>query len=383
MYSKKTRRKAKSGSVQVKISNNRLQLVFSHGGKRHYISTGFTDTPLNRKLVQDKAFQIQRDIEYGEFDPTYEKYKPESALTTVEAVVPITALAPTLGEIWSRYVEVRQVGKSPSTLRMYDWVANHIDRCPHKLPTESQAIFDWLTTHVPADSTKRLLTQFSSCCRWAKRSDLIDMNPFDGMAAEIKLNEKDDEDIDPFTREERDRIIATFQANRYYKYYAPLVKFLFQTGCRPSEALVLQWKHINPSFIQFEQAVVYAGRCGNVLKKGLKTQEKRKFPINAQLAELLQSIKPVKADPDALVFPSRKDKIIDWHNFSNRAWKTVLASLPEITYRNPYQTRHTFCSLCREENVASIQIAKWVGNSPEMIDRIYAKPVDQVQVPIL
>lgn len=38
------------------------------------------------------------------------------------------------------------------------------------------------------------------------------------MAAEIKLNEKDDEDIDLFTREERDRIIAAFQANRYYKY---------------------------------------------------------------------------------------------------------------------------------------------------------------------
>lgn len=383
MYSRNNRNRSKVGSVQIKISNNRLQLVFRHGGKRHYISTGFADTPLNRKLVQEKAFQIQRDIEYGEFDPSYERYKLQSALTTVDSVDSIPDPTPTLAELWTKYVEIRQVGKSPSTLRMYDWVANHISRCPHDLATESQAIFDWLTTHVPADSTKRLLTQFSSCCRWAKRSGLIDINPFDGMASEIKLNEKDDEDVDPFTREERDRIIAAFQANRYYKYYAPLVKFLFQTGCRPSEALALQWKHINSSFIQFEQAVVYAGRRGNVLKKGLKTQEKRKFPINAQLAELLQSIKPVKSDPDALVFPSRKDKIIDWHNFSNRAWKTVLASLPEITYRNPYQTRHTFCSLCREENVASIQIAKWVGNSPEMIDRIYARPVDQVQVPIL
>ncbi|MBD1843774.1 DUF3596 domain-containing protein [Cyanobacteria bacterium FACHB-63] len=383
MYSRNNRNRSKVGSVQIKISNNRLQLVFRHGGKRHYISTGFADTPLNRKLVQEKAFQIQRDIEYGEFDPSYERYKLQSALTTVDPVTPIPDSTPTLAELWTRYVEIRQVGKSPSTLRMYDWVANHISRCPHQLFTDSQAVFDWLTMHVPADSTKRLLTQFSSCCRWAKRSGLIDTNPFDGMASEVKLNEKDDEDIEPFTREERDRIIATFQSNRYYKYYTPLVRFLFQTGCRPSEALALQWKHINQSFIQFEQAVVYAGRRGNVLKKGLKTQEKRKFPINAQLAELLQSIKPAKAAPDALVFPSRKDKIIDWHNFSNRAWKTVLASLPEITYRNPYQTRHTFCSLCREENVASIQIAKWVGNSPEMIDRIYARPVDQVQVPIL
>jgi hypothetical protein len=35
MYARNSRRKAKPGSVQVKNSNNRLQLVFSYGGKRH------------------------------------------------------------------------------------------------------------------------------------------------------------------------------------------------------------------------------------------------------------------------------------------------------------------------------------------------------------
>ena len=101
MYAKKSSRKAKSGSVQVKISNNRLQLVFSHGGKRHYFSTGLTDSPLHRKLAQDQAFQIQRDIEYGEFDPTLEKYKPEMALTTVEPVAMLLTTL-TMAELWSK-----------------------------------------------------------------------------------------------------------------------------------------------------------------------------------------------------------------------------------------------------------------------------------------
>ena len=90
MYPKTSRQKAKSGSIRVKDSNNRLQLVFTHGGKRHYVSLGLSNTPLNRKLAQDKAFEIQRDIEYGEFDPTYAKYTINTALTTVDPVTPIS-----------------------------------------------------------------------------------------------------------------------------------------------------------------------------------------------------------------------------------------------------------------------------------------------------
>jgi integrase len=385
MYAKNSRRKAKAGSVQVSDRRGYLRIIFTHGGKRHFIATGFPNTPLNRKLAQETAFQIQRDIEYGEFDPTYQKYKPQSALTTVDDVTPLITAIPTLSELWSQYSEVRKPGKSPSTVRMYGWIANHLERCPHKSPNDSQAVFDWLSGHVPAESTKRLLTQLSACCKWARKSGLLDSNPFDGMAAEVKTKKTgtEEEEINPFTKEERDRIIAAFKENRYYKYYAPLVEFLFYTGCRPSEAVALQWKHISSSTVTFERALVYGGRAGLVLKKGLKTQERRKFPVNSQLATLLKAIRPFKYDPETLVFPSRQEKLIDWHNFTNRAWMTVLKSLPDIEYRNPYQTKHTFCSLCRAADIPSIQIAKWVGTSPEMIDRVYAKPTDHIQVPEL
>ncbi|MBE7380488.1 MAG: DUF3596 domain-containing protein [Leptolyngbya sp. SIO1E4] len=58
MYSSTpSRKKAPKGSVQVKTSNNRLQLVFSYGGKRHYISTGLADTVTNRKLADVSTFR--------------------------------------------------------------------------------------------------------------------------------------------------------------------------------------------------------------------------------------------------------------------------------------------------------------------------------------
>ncbi|MDX2216871.1 MAG: DUF3596 domain-containing protein [Oculatellaceae cyanobacterium bins.114] len=383
MYSKPSKRKAKVGTVQIKNLRDRLSLVFSYGGKRHFLSLGMANTPLNRMKAQQTAFQIQRDIEYGEFDSTYRKYKAQPVATSD---VPVALkLVPTLSlkDLWEQYVEIRKVGKSPATIRMYGWVAKHLERCPYDSPNEAHAIFDWLTVNVPADSARRILVQLNACCKWAMNLGKLDSTPFLGMASKIKLKVVDEEeDINPFTREERDRIIVAFEKNRYYKYYTPLIGFLFFTGCRPSEALALMWKTVGNQHIKFEQALIFDGHS-LVLTPGLKTQKSRKFPVNAQLSELMKSIRPLDVQPDTLVFPSPKGSFIDWSNFTNRAWKKVLATLPDIEYRNPYQTRHTFCSLCREVDIASIQIAKWVGNSAEMIDRVYAKPVKQVQVPEL
>jgi integrase len=384
MYSR-NRKKSKAGSAQIRSSNGRLQLVFTFEGKRYFVSTGLSDTPYSRKQAQDKALEVERDIAYGEFSPEkLDKYKAKAALTTADPVSTISISMPDLPGLWKRYSKAKSSGKSPATVRMYGWVANHLERCPHKLPSQNQAIFDWLSANVPANSARRVLMHLSACCKWARKSGLLEANPFEGSASEVKVKKTgtEDDEINPFTREERDRIIETFKGNRYYRHYAPLVEFLFFTGCRPSEAIALQWKHVNHTAITFEQAVIYTGK-GFVLKDGLKTQQSRRFPINAQLERLLNEIKADGCNSDLLVFPSPEGRFIDWHNFTNRAWRAVLKSLSDVEYRNPYQTRHTFCSLCREANISSIQLAKWVGNSAQMIDRVYAKPVDLIAVPEL
>ncbi|MBW4475153.1 MAG: site-specific integrase [Stenomitos rutilans HA7619-LM2] len=385
MYSKKNPKKPKRGAVKIKVSRYSLQLVFSYEGKRFYLSPGLRDTPYERKKAQDIAFELERDIDYGQFDPNnLEKYKVEPALTNADVdTAPSTPILD-LSELWNRYQDTKKAGKSPATIRMYGWVANHLERCPYKQPIEAQAIFDWINANVPADSAKRVLMHLSACCKWARKLGTLDLNPFEGMASEVKVKKAgtEEDEVFPFTTEERDRIIAAFKSSRYYRHYASLVEFLFFTGCRPSEAIALRWKHINRAVITFEQAVIYDGQ-GLVLKDGLKTQKARRFPINAQLTTLIEAIKPEDCDPSALVFPSPKGKFIDWHNFTGRAWKNVLNSLADVAYRNPYQTRHTFCSLCREQNIPSIQISKWAGNSAQMIDRCYAKAVENVTVPDL
>jgi integrase len=197
-----------------------------------------------------------------------------------------------------------------------------------------------------------------------------------GMTRTIKVVKEDE--IDPFTREEMISIIQGFENDPYYTHYTPFVKFLFLTGYRTSEAIGLCWKHIaqDLSFIWFVEAVVEGYR------KDTKTKRKRKFPCNESLQSLLDSIHLEEIHPDAPIFPSPKGKLIDSHNFLNRAWTKVLEK-QGIRYRCQYQTRHTFITNCIEQGIPIPQIARWVGNSPEVILRHYAGWFDKHEVPVM
>lgn len=393
MYSKDTQRKASKGSVQIKNSNDRLQLVFSHAGKRHYLSLGLPDNKVNRKAAEAKAKLIESDIAFDKFDPTLTRYKPQSALSTVTPVFTPTAI-PSLAELWAKFIEYKRPQCSPSTMRFqYRVFSKYLEGLPtHDLGCANE-IRDFVLKTIPINSAKRFITRLSACCDWAVRSDLITNNPFKGMASEIKLpkasNSSGMDEINPFSTAERDAILSAFRNNTTcpkfsrvkHSYYFPFVFTLFNTGARPSEAIALQWKHISSDFrfISFEQAVVES-EDGTVCKHGLKSQERRRFPCNARLQEFLLSLKTENTSPEDLIFPSPTGKWIDSNNFRNRVWKPVLEKLG-IEYRKLYQTRHTFITLALENGLDAKDVARLVGNSPEVIYRHYAGNKRELFVP--
>jgi integrase len=63
--------------------------------------------------------------------------------------------------------------------------------------------------------------------------------------------------------------------------------------------------------------------------------------------------------------------MIRQENFNRRHWRPVLESL-EIPYRRPYNTRHTFATLCLDAGVPVQQVAAWLGHSPTMTLKHYA-----------
>jgi integrase len=334
--------------------------------------------------------QIELDILSGHFDDSLERYKPSQGKVTPKnddftPITPITPIGPDLAELWEKYGVFKRPQVSQTTwAKDFSRHRRHIENLPSQSLDDAVAIRDWLTANLPPNAAKRVLTQLSACCDWALGSGLIKTNPFKGMATSVKLpkaQKSDDGDISPFSAQERDQIIAGFESNRYYTHYAPLVKFLFWTGCRPSEALGLQWKHISQDtqWISFEQALTESER-GLRIKEGLKTQERRRFPCNERLRGLLTTIKPDVCDPQALVFPSPEGKWIDFHNFRNRAWEKVLEQVG-VPYKKPYQCRHTFITLALEAGLDAKDVARLVGNSPEVIYRHYAGGKRELSVP--
>jgi integrase len=115
--------------------------------------------------------------------------------------------------------------------------------------------------------TKRSLGQLSAACKWAMKHGILAQNPYEGMANEMP---KHAYQVDPkpnaFTEAEREQVIRAYleddRPGFTYQHYAPIVTFLFLTGCRPSEAIGLQWKHVSAEFdlLRFETSITTSGR---------------------------------------------------------------------------------------------------------------------------
>lgn len=357
------------GTVVVCVDKGMLRLQlprFLFGGQQKYLYLGLPDTPTNRMAAYQKAQAISADIAFERFDFSLAKYQPQYQQQAVEFTL-------ALDQLWTRYTDYKRGHLAITTINKdFKRVATHIGALPSKSLHDARKIRRHLTERLGAATAKKILMQINACCQWAADEELVPRNPFANLPA-VKAR-KPQPKINPFNRQERDTLIVAFESD--CPYYAPFVKFLFWTGCRPSEAIGLQWKHVTPdlSEITFSEAVVEGNR------KDTKTHTIRKFPCNAKLRELLASIKPAQPDLNALVFSSPKGFSVDQHNFLNREWKEQLEK-NVIAYRVPYNCRHTFITLCLDAGVPVTQVAAWVGNSTQTIWKHYAGLVSTREVP--
>jgi integrase len=362
----------------------RLPRSLYPGQQAKYISLQIDDTPENRKIAEAKARQADLDIKSGNFDFSWNKYRIFNHLTVIpssKAEQHKPALS--LTELWEKYVAYKTPISSPKTvLDCYIPMGRHFASAPQTL-NQALEIKSYLLEATTEHMARRCLMHLSAACKWSVKQGLLATNPFEGMYLELaKPKYKIEEQANPFTTEERDCIIEAFQSHNAgkkgisYTYYTNFVKFLFYTGCRPSEAIGLRWKHINDdcSKITFTEAIVRAGGKA-VSRETTKTKKTRRFSCTMTLQELLLSIRPENYDAEALIFPNRQGNPINYNDFGRRAWKTV-TKLVNLHEKNgmpttPYNCRDTFITLQALQGNSSDTIARWVGNTPEVIRKHY------------
>jgi integrase len=292
---------------------------------------------------------MQTDYIYERFDFTLEKYRLEQAPDPTQL---------SLLEIFEQYREFKSYALKPSSMKNLTTVYRKLHSIPKTVLRHPKHIRTWLVEQNSHEQARRCLMQLSAAYDWAMEQELApEPNPFKKFK---RLKRQSDAHPDPFNIFERDLIITTFESK--CPDFANFVKFLFFTGCRPSEACGLRWENVRQRELIFCEAVVEGKH-----HKGTKTKNFRKFPINEQLEEILST----QSQDYPTVFISEKKKTIDMHNFTTRIWKPLLKTLP-IKYRGCYHCRHTFITLCLEAGIPIQQVATWVGNSPEIILRHYA-----------
>lgn len=395
------RKKASVGTVAIEDKQGkwriRLPRTVAHDGSR-YISTRLDATPENYRKVQRKVFEIEEDLEVGVFDITLTKYQ-FPARPTLALVSKNPAQVVELKALWDKYCEFMRPQLAPTTFKKEYVIryTSHINNLPTQDITQSVVIRDHLLKTLSPYTAKRTLARISSCCAWAVKSKLISTNPFKELVEEIRLSKEDGDKIepDPFTKEERDAILQGFLEHSTYSHYYSFIKFLFLTGCRTGEAIGLQWKHLSLDC----RVITFCESYDSYLKlrKTTKTGKARKFPCNRIVQALLLHIRPPLFKPEDFVFTSTTGKPIDNNKFTSRVWRggtysgrvykgivTQLVQEGKVDhYRCLYNTRHTFITMALEGGMTVPQVAKLVGNSPEVIMKHYAGSALKFEVPVM
>lgn len=355
------------GSVSIDCNRGMLRLRLPRnlfGGTQQYLYLGLPDSPINRKAAESKAQIIESEIAFERFDFTLERYKPKQQI----GEIPLD-----LHDLWENYTDFKtKILSSTSIATDYRKVRNHIGSLPPNLT--ARQVRKHLMDKLTPTAAKKVMMFINGCCQWAVEEELIEVNPYINLPA--VRTPRISKSINPFSVDERDRIIQAFEAHEFHQVYANFVKFLFFTGCRPSEAIALNWHHVTSDYkmITFSEAVVLKNR------KDTKTHTIRKFPTNQKLESLLRQIHNSKSENRDRIFSSPNGYELDGHNFQNRAWKEIMGSLP-IVYRSSYNTRHTFITICLENEIPVTQVAAWVGNSAKTIWSSYAGLIATHNVP--
>ncbi len=374
-----TTEKAIKGTVGVECFQNRLRLRLSREvctSNRRYLSLNLADTPENRQLAFEKACQVEQDILTGCFDETLAKYKPQRHLSIIQ--LNVFQKVSTISELWDGYIDYKRQFLKPRTLDKLTVLEKHIKRCSYQSLDEATKIRFALLQQTTNSQVKDVLMYLSAACKWGMKYGLVTCNPFDGMYNELPKHKwQDDSKPNAFSEDEKQKIIQGFKNHKPskgngYSHYTSFVEFLFLTGCRPSEAIGLQWKHIKEDCLQitFEGALVQVGNGERVRSKGSKNNKTRKFNCNQHLRFLLESIKPENPNPESLIFPSPEGLSIHYRNFSRRAWDKIVDPIVG-RQTTPYSCRDTFISEQIFKGVPTAVVAKWCDNSVEMIEEKY------------
>jgi len=383
------------GSIRVLGTNKKLFIDFRYKGKRCREYTTLDDTPANRKKLQKILERIETEIKLGTFD--YARFFPGSRiatkLATGPAVLPMPASSPvvlaaaqanvvtadgaplpTFAEFARVWVAENEVAWRRSNRKTVDDILRS-----HLLPVFGEKGVGQITkadiltfrstlAKVPGRKAETLSAKRINAIMAPLRqilNEAADRFDFTTPFRNIKPLKVQRSDVEPFTLEEVQKIIATVRTD-FRNYYT--VRFF--TGMRTGEIDGLKWKYVDFARRQIlVRETIVAGEEDTTKTEG----SQREIQMSQLVFDALVAQAKATQGTSAYVFCSGNGQPLDHNNVTKRVWYPLLRYL-DLRQRRPYQTRHTAATLWLAAGENPLWIARQLGHSStEMLFKVYGR----------
>jgi len=366
-----------------KVKVNRHGFLAFHlfwNGQRSWEGSGLRDTVKNRKRVEARAVLISEEIENGIFD--YLKRFPDGnmahLLRPAEEPKIEEPIHKTVGEYFGEWI----ISKKPPIVRKSlerDYRQHYnsyikpqfenvrlLDVTPRSL--ENFRIYLLQERKLKLKTCRNIMDgSFRAMMRDARTVDgHLDKDPFEA----LHWPRAEETEPDPFTEEERDKILSYFKNKKVFYY--PFVYALFWTGMRPSEATALRQGDTDLS--RGMASITKSRHLGE--ENAPKTRASRRtVRLLPNVVELLKGNKHLRVTESDYVFTNTEGGPIDADQWRKDYWYKALRALA-IRERKFYATRHTYISVALSAGVNGVNI-KWLaeqcGTSIAMIEKHYGR----------
>jgi len=246
----------------------------------------------------------------------------------------------------------------------------------------------------PSGSRRGIHQALRQALDYAVAVKLLEENP----AKAITNPEAVGNEIVPFTWQE-----LTTVADEIDQRYRALPLFAAGTGLRPEEWIALERRDVDRAArVVHIRRTFYRGRLKEYGKTG---RSRRRVPLSLEVLEALDK-HPSRVD-SPLLFTSPEGGHVNLHNWRARTWTRALVAAGlyncpvcaakmsrekhrvyrceccrdvEQRPRRIYDLRHTFASNAIAAGVSLFHLARFMGTSVQMLDRVYGHLLPEAEV---
>ncbi len=377
-----------------RVRGGKLFFDFRYQGVRCREQTLLEENPANRRKIDAVLKKIESEIALNTFDyaryfpasPNARRFKAGSSDTPAAAAEISPPKTPLFKDFAVTWVAEKEVEWRQSYRETIGVILDH-----HLLPyfgekpvaeIERAAILAFRAGLVTKPAAKKSATK-GKARKSATLNRIVGIlrqvlaeaslrygfaNPAEG----IKRLKTQKEEVVPFSMSEVQKLLTDIRSD--YRDYL-IVRFF--TGVRSAEVHGLKWKHVD-----FERGLLliretyFAGRTEFTKTDGSQRDiQLSKTVIDALLRQRGLCRGSAAESSERYVFSTRHGRPIDNKNFNDRVWKPLLRFC-SLTYRRPYQMRHTCATLWLAAGENPQWIAKQLGHTTtEMLFRTYGRYV--------